>query len=413
MAVAWVATRALLVWLLLGSQEWVTGDVSYFDDSLSALGVVGLSGTLVEYPPPAVAVLALPWVLAKAVSVAGAYGVLLMVAAGLTDLAFTLMLARARRGLLPVLVWLVGVPLLGSTAYARFDLLPGVLCGAAVLVVARHPRTAAAIVAVAAGVKLWPALVIPPLLAVARPRRAATAVLVGTGLALAGASVVLAGWGRLLSPLTYQSDRGLQIESVLATPAMLAWWHDPTRWAVGYAPSKSYEVTGPLVGLLLDTSTLLGVLLVAALGAAWWRLWLVRDRVTGPTALWLALAAVTGFVVTGRVLSPQYLLWLLPAAAAGLAVADSPLLRRWTAGLLLAAGLTQVVFPAYYGEITLGGDQVWLPVLALALRNGVMLALLVVAAAAAWRGLRDDAQRGIALERQPPGPAWSDGRALR
>ena len=161
-----------------------------------------------------------------------------MVAAGLTDLAFTLMLARARRGLLPVLVWLLGVPLLGSTAYARFDLLPGVLCGAAVLLVARHPRTAAAVVAVATGVKLWPALVIPPLLAVARPRRAATAVLVGTGLALAGASVVLAGWGRLLSPLTYQSDRGLQIESVLATPAMLAWWHDPARWSVGYAPEQ-------------------------------------------------------------------------------------------------------------------------------------------------------------------------------
>jgi hypothetical protein len=42
-----------------------------------------------------------------------------------------------------------------------------------------------------------------------------------------------------------------------------------------------------------------------------------------------------------------------------------------------------------------------------------MLALLVVAALAAYRGLRGDAQRGIELERQPPGPAWSDGRALR
>jgi hypothetical protein len=200
---------------------------------------------------------------------------------------------------------------------------------------------------------------------------------------------------------------------VLATPAMLAWWHDPLRWSVGYAPSNSYEVTGPLVGLLLDAGTVLSVLLVAGLAAAWGRLWVVRDRVTGPTALWLALAAVTGFVVTGKVLSPQYLLWLLPAAAAGLAVADSPLLRRWTAGLLVAAALTQVVFPGYYGEITLAGDRVWLPVLALALRNAVMVALLVVAARAAWRGLGADAQRGIALERQPPGPEWSEGRALR
>jgi hypothetical protein len=416
-AVAWLATRGLLVWLLLGPQEWVTGDVSYFDASLAALGVSGLSGTLVEYPLPAVGVLALPWAVAQVVEqvagVAGAYGVLLMVAAGLTDLAFTVLLARTGRGVLPVLAWLLAVPLLGATAYARFDLLPGVLCGVAVLLVARHPRSAAACVAVATGIKLWPALVVPPLLAVARPRRAATLVLAGTGLALAGVSVVLGGWARLVSPLTYQTDRGLQVESVLATPAMLAWWHDPARWVVAYAPSKSYEVSGPMVSVLLGVSTMLSVWLVVGLATAWWRLWQLRDRVTGRTALWLALAAVLGFMVAGKVLSPQYLLWLLPAAAAGLAVADSRLLRAWTAGLLLAAGLTQVVFPAYYGEITLRGDRVWLAVGALALRNLVVLVLLGVAAVAAYRGLRADAQRGIALERQPPGPAWSDGRALR
>ena len=79
----------------------------------------------------------------------------------------------------------------------------------------------------------------------------------------------------------------------------------------------------------------------------------------------------------------------------------------------MAAGLTQVVFPAYYGEITLAGDRAWLPVLALALRNTVVVLLLVTASAAAWRGLGEDAQRGMALERQPPGPACSDGRALR
>ena len=355
MAVAWVATRALLVWLLLGSQEWVTGDVSYFDGSLSALGVVGLSGTLVEYPPPAVAVLALPWVLAKVVGVAGAYGVLLMVAAGLTDLAFTLMLARARRGLLPVLVWLLGVPLLGSTAYARFDLLPGVLCGAAVLLVARPPAHRGS------------------------RRRGGD-----RGEALAGARHPAAPRRRATPPRGDRRPgrhragprRRQRRPGGLGTAAVAADLPVRPRPAdrVGARhPGDARLVARPgaLVGglrarasptrspgrwsaLLLDASTLLSVLLVAALGAAWWRLWLLRDRVTGPTALWLALAAVTGFVVTGKVLSPQYLLWLLPAAAAGLAVADSPLLRRWTAGLLLAAGLTQVVFPAYYGEITLG-----------------------------------------------------------
>ena len=415
---AWAASRAVLVWLLLGPQQWVSGDVSYFDQSLAGLGRVGVSGTLVEYPVPALAVLAFPWVLGRAVSTAlgtgDVYGVMLMLAAAVTDLAFTVALARrGGRSRLGLLVWLLAVPLLGVTAYARFDLLPGVLCGLAVLALPGRPRTAAAAVAVATGVKLWPALVIVPLLAVVRPRRPATLVLAGTGLVLALVSVALGGWGRLVSPLTYQADRGLQIESVLATPAMLGWLSDPARWHVAYAASKAYEVTGPGVGTLLSLSSLLTLAYVGGLVAAWWRLWALRDRARGTTVLWVAIAAVTGFVVVGKVLSPQYLLWLLPLAAAGLAVEDHARLRWWTAGLLAATGLTQVVFPTNYGQITLLGDRAWLPVAALALRNGLMVLLLVAAAAAVVVGLRRDAQRGIALERQPPGPDGNVGRALR
>jgi hypothetical protein len=103
--------------------------------------------------------------------------------------------------------------------------------------------------------------------------------------------------------------------------------------------------------------------------------------------VWLVLTAVTGFVVVGKVLSPQYLLWLLPVAVAGLAVADSRALRRWTAGLLLACGLTQVVFPLSYGAITLGEGSPWLAVSALVARNAVMVALLVAAASRCWSGL--------------------------
>ncbi len=418
MSVAWVASRALLAWFLLGPQHWVTGDVSYFDQSLADLGRVGVSGTLVEYPVPALAVLALPWLLARAATTVlgtgDVYGVLLMLAAAVTDLGFTLALARrSGRSRIGLLAWLLAVPLLGVTAFARFDLLPGVLCGLAVLALPGRPRTAAAAVAVATGIKLWPALVIVPLLSVVRPRRPAASVLAGTGLALGLVSVALGGWGRLASPLTYQADRGLQIESVLATPAMLGWLSDHERWQVAYASSKAYEVTGPGVGALLTLSSLLTVAYVGGLGAAWWRLWVLRDRVRGTTVLWLAITAVTGFVVVGKVLSPQYLLWLLPLAAAGLAVEDHRRLRWWTAGLLVATGLTQVVFPANYGQITLVGDRAWLPVAALAARNAVMVMLLVAAAAAVVVGLRRDAQRGIALERQPPGPEGNVGRALR
>ena len=418
LVLAWLASRAVLVWLLLGPQAWVGGDVGYYAASLDLVGEAGLSGTLPEYPLPAVGVVAVPWALAGLLGAPDRYAVLLVAVAVLTDLAFTVALwaTSRQRSLVPVAAWLLVVPLLGSTTFARFDLLPGVLCGLAVLLLARRPGPASVLAAVATAVKLWPVLVLPALLGPAGARRRVLLGIVLTGGVLAGASVLLGGFDRLLSPLTYQADRGLQIESVPATPVMVAWALDPDAWVVAYAPSKSFEIGGPAVALMLSAATLATLLYLCAMAAAWWRLVTVaRSRQRGvdlPTVVWLVLASVVGFIVTGKVLSPQYLLWVAPVAAAGLVVADGPALRRWTALLLLAAGLTQLVFPTGYAALTAGSGSAVPVVAALALRNLVMIALLVLAARQAWRRLAA-AQPRIALERQPSGPGRSGDRTAR
>ena len=407
----WLSSRAVLVLLLLGPQAWVGGDISYFDASLGAVDEAGLAGTLVEYPLPAVGVVAVPWVLASGTGVP--YAVLLLLAAAATDLAFAVLVTRSTDRWWPPIAWVAAVPLLGTTGYARFDLLPGVLAGAAVLLLASRPRMAGALVATATAVKLWPVLAVPALVAAGRPRSAVLWAGGVTGAGLLVASVTVAGWGRLLSPLTYQAERGLQIESVAATPAMVGWLTVPDRWTVQYAASKAFEVTGPGVDLLLAASTLATVLYVAGLGLAGRRVWRARDDVRADTVVWWTLAAVTGFVATGKVLSPQYLLWLLPVGVAGLVVADGRVMRIWVAGLLAAAVLTQVVFPSTYGAVTTGvGAPPWVPVGALVLRNALVLGLLVVSAVRLWRTLERD-QRGIALERQPPGPDAWDARTAR
>jgi hypothetical protein len=195
---------------------------------------------------------------------------------------------------------------------------------------------------------------------------------------------------------------------------MVGWWQDPARWHVGYASSHAYEVVGPGVGLLLACSTFATVLVLLALVGAWAWAWRLRDRLSSASVVWLALVALSGWVCAGKVLSPQYLLWLLPAAAAAVVLrgGDRPLLV-WCAGLLLATALTHLVFPTYYGGLLAAGPDTGRAAVALLARNLLMAGLFGFAALQTWRTLRVDAQRGRALDRQPPGPAGGAVRTNR
>jgi hypothetical protein len=384
-ALAWALTRALVVWLLLDRHAWVAGDLAYFDQSLAAVPDLGLASTLVEYPLPGVLVVVLPGFLAALVGAPGAYAETVLVLSLLADAAFAVLLALlgGRRRRTAATVWILAVPLLGATTYARFDLVPGVLVGVALLVWPRRPRLAAAAGAVATGLKLWPALVLPALAAPAATRRVVTVVVAVVGGLLATASLVVAGWDRLVSPLTWQAERGLQIESVAASPAMVAWAMAPDRYAVGFTEHNAYEVAGPGVGELLAVAETVSLLLVAGL-LGLWLLAFRRGRDLGPDAVvWLALAAVAAFVVTSKVLSPQYLLWLLPLASAAVAVSGERSVRLWTVLLLVATASTQLVFPELYGNLTADGAHKAWTVLVLVVRNALLVWLTAWAVACA------------------------------
>ena len=106
--------------------------------------------------------------------------------------------------------------------------------------------TLVASIAFGAALKLWPALLVLPLLGVGRrgTRVAAGFGITGGGLALA--SLLIGGWERLVSPLTWQSNRGLQIESVPATPLMwLRAASEGRGWTVGLSRYNAYEISGP------------------------------------------------------------------------------------------------------------------------------------------------------------------------
>lgn len=401
----WGLTRLVLVVLLASWESGSFTDLNYYRVSLEDLDADGVAGTLAEYPVPAFLLLAAPYGLLSLAGIASSYSVVVLLLVLLVDAGFLRALLGRARTMGPVWAWLAATPALGAVSHARFDLVPGVLVALALLCLVDAPRRAAVLAVLATGLKYSPALVLPSLAAPSAIRARVVGAGAVAGLALVAVSVVVAGWDRIVSPLTYQGDRGLQIESLAATPAMVRWAVAPDDHRIFFARSLAWEIDGPGTDGLLAASTAVSALLVAVLVALWLRAWLrlTDPRVALPAVVWLTLGAVAAFVVSSKVLSPQYLLWLLPAACAGLVLLDGDdrrRLGRWTVVLLVTAVLTHVVFP--HGYRALLGHSGWsVPVVAvLALRNLLLAGLCASALLAAHRAIRR-------VPRRPRDPAAS------
>jgi len=328
-----------------------------------------------EYPPLSVPILVAPALLSE--SLAGYTEAFQWEMIGF-DLAIVVLLALAlpggpRRvgGALAVysagVVALSGIVLGDSDlersplALARFDLVPAFFVLAAVL--AREAGRSAlwsALLSVGTAVKAVPAALFPALLRGERdPARVAVAALA----VLAVVAAVVLAWGdSFWSAVDYHADRGLQIESVAATPLEIA-GIDDTSVAAEYG-SGSFNFTGPGADEARGISLLALVVLYAAVLWAGWR------ARTAMLELSTALLAVV--TVLAPVLSPQFLLWLLPlsAAAHGLGVANLV--------LVAAAVMTQLMLQQYARVVVdFDAEFVW----RLAGRNALMLAYLALVCA--------------------------------
>ena len=387
----WLLTRAVMLAVLALTQQTVVNDVLYYLANLEPLGDGGdLALVLDEYPFPVIGLLGLPWLVAGSSDLG--YAVLFVALMLVVDAAYTWLLVRRAGGRqdAAVTLWLAAGPLMGPLAVTRFDIVPGVLAGAAVLLVATRPRTAATFVAIGAALKLWPAILLPALAAPRATRWRVVAAAVVAGLVIVGVSVGVGGLDRLLSPLTWQGDRGLQIESVAALPLMVLWSvaHDP--WVVDFTRFITSEIAGPGDRVLIVAATVATVAAVVFMGVLWVRAWLRGRTVDAETVGWLMLTSVGLLIVTNKVFSPQYLLWLSPIAVAMVAVAPrrDTGIRRFTVLLLLVGVLTQLIYPTFYLWIS---EIYWanpLGVALLALRDVALIGFVVYTARRAWADTR-------------------------
>jgi hypothetical protein len=238
---------------------------------------------------------------------------------------------------------------LGTVILSRFDLWPAALAvaGITALVYSRF-RLGHALVGIGAAAKFYPGVLLPLAVAYTWKTRGRREALVCLGLALAVFALVFLPFvalapGGVWHSVSVQLGRPLQVESLGA--AFLLVTHSVFGFGLaGETSHGSQNVAGGAAHVLGVVTTLVqaGVLVWI-----WWSF--ARGPATARELVRASAAAVCAFVAFGKVLSPQFLIWLIPVV---------PLVRGrrglWASALLLLAlVLTQFWFPFRYFRLAL------------------------------------------------------------
>jgi hypothetical protein len=184
--------------------------------------------------------------------------------------------------------------------------------------------------------------------------------------------------------LRVQITRGLQLESLGAS--ILAAAHHLGAYQAHYTPNLPYaQFAGTLASAVATAST---ILMLAAIALVAWLFY----RTAGETHHFVdaAAATVVAIVAFAKVLSPQYLLWLVALVAAAS-------VRRRAAGplLLCILALTQVWVPDRFRQLQDLGWVTWV----LLARNLLLVALFAVLVTALRAGDASDGPSAVQTPR--------------
>lgn len=265
-----------------------------------------------------------------------------------------------------------------ATAEARFDLVPAALTLICIIAANRKHWTFAYIaLAIAFLLKIYPLIFLPALFMAEQQdaRRFTTPQQPGTLaslpaeiwrtlrgfsqwrwqntliffamlLGVTGFFALLDFHGAVLSQLSYFADRPVQVEAT-ASPILFLAAHFgvPSYTAYTFGSINIVSPLGKPISLFFDALLVLGYLYTIYL--QW------RDKLEITQA---CIAILLVFIVTGKVFSPQYLMWLIP-----LLVYTGAYTRFWLITWGLMSLLTTIIYPYLYTRTTNGTLAPYLP----------------------------------------------------
>jgi hypothetical protein len=257
----------------------------------------------------------------------------------------------------------------------RFDAFPTLLMMIGLVAFGYGGRLSSGL-ALGAGVaaKIFPIVVVPVLAAADLLRRdLVKPLLLVVGVAipvvvLGAVTWIGAGTGELYF-VQYHADRGVQLESLLASIAMVAQLFGAPAGRV-FNDFGAFQIDSPLLASMPWLGGLIAVVLIGALGVSTF----VRFRadiaghgqVQPQTLVTQVLASLLLVLLAYRVLSPQFLVWILPVAAL------RPRAEFWAIFLLCL--LTFAVYPLAYNALVALDTRAMALLIA---RNALMLGLFV------------------------------------
>ena len=342
-----VAVQTVLALLIAGSRSW-TGvgdtDIYFRYATLIRAGQVPYRDFLVEYPPLAIPIFVVPAAIARGVvayKVAFAGEMLVCNAVAVLLVARWIERREGRDRVAIRLAWYtLVVVFLSRLIVSRYDAAPMLVGFAATLWWSSgQGRLGGMAASVGTAMKLYPAsAALVAMIGDGRPgRRGGGAIaFTATSIALALVWLAVGGFAGVTESIRYHSGRGFEYGSLYSGAQMLAAKLLGVTITIARDHS-SFSTTTPWSASL--ARWVFPIQGAAILAVAW-----VFARRGSREGIRYQAAAVLAFIATGKVFSPQFLIWLIPY----LAVLEGPIARRarW---LFLAVAAATVGAPGLFG----------------------------------------------------------------
>ena len=334
---------------------WLKGDVDLYNFWSQGLvkGIFPIDDSMWQYPPLAGIVFAIPqWIVGNSltgfIAFMAIFDLLILITLLTTGLNRfkTNFITTSFHGLSGAWFWVLWPIVMGPLTLTRFDVVPTFFALLALIALSTknvRPYLSGFLISIGALVKLWPMLLLF-IYPKAVLRKASASFISTTVLFLLFMSTWSVGFANFLNN---QSSRGLQVESIAASPFVLAkFLGKNVEYPFQYGSLEVNAQFATQVAFLLNLMTIIVFAIILLLN--------YQNKLNYLNLVDKALVIVMISISLSRVFSPQFWVWIGGLAALALINKETKL-KKVIILLTISAFLTQLIYPGQYIQL-LSGD---------------------------------------------------------